>query len=519
MFFNRTNTVRGYCLILRLSACLCIVVITTNVTSMLTSAFSLSSNSPSWTSPASSSSTISLPPAITVDSLTCSHNGGETYQLNDVSFVLARQSKVGLIGKNGCGKSTFLKILAQASGSHVADDEGMKFSGLIEQSRDCRVCFLEQEPPMGDVMVEDAVLGITASFVSQSEVSKSNIYTIVQRYRLAAREADIKPEVYAKASMDMDTMGAWDVLTRADEISTRLRIKHLETIPLNKLSGGERKRVALAAALVQNPDVLLMDEPTNHLSLEAIRWLSDYIKDHKKLTLLVVTHDRSFLEDVCDSIVELDRGSIYSYPGSYAYFLEAKAARLALEDASVQNAKTKYKRELDWMRRQPKAREAKQKARIQAFYKLETSTKPRSPDITLDLSNDGQRRLGSNILRMKNVSLRFGDRIMLDDFTYDFNKGDRIGICGTNGVGKSTFVRILTGQLPIDQGVIDVGDTVVFGTYNQMGIQWEDDDMRVFDFVKQKVEAQDGSSMAESPQESMKLLRQFQFERSRWNER
>jgi ATP-binding cassette subfamily F protein uup len=171
------------------------------------------------------------------------------------------------------------------------------------------------------------------------------------------------------------------------------------------------------------------------------------------------------------------------------------------------------------MRRQPKAREVKQKARIQAFYKLETSTKPRPSEVSLDLSNDGQQRLGNNILRMKNVSLKFGDRVMLEDFSYDFNKGDKIGLVGGNGVGKSSFARVLTGEQSIDKGVIDVGETVVFGSYNQMGIQWDDDEMRVLDFVKQKVESRNGSTLAESPQEAMKLLNQFQFQRARWNER
>jgi len=407
--------------------------------------------------------------------------------------------------------------LAQATGSNIADDDGLKYTGKIEQSRDCRISYVEQEPPiLSDVTVEDSLLGLTSSTLDSG---RSKMLNIVQRYRLAVKNADKNPDLYAKASIDMDSIGAWGILTRADDIATRLRVKHLENLTLDKLSGGERKRVALAAALVQDPDVLLLDEPTNHLDLGAIRWLSDYVKEQKKLTMLVVTHDRMFLEEVCENIVELDRGSIYVYPGSYEVYLDAKAARLALEDASVQNAKTKYRRELDWMRRQPKAREAKQKARIQAFYKLETSTKPRSREATLDLSNDGQQRLGNNILRMKNVSLKFGDRVILDDFSYDFNKGDRIGLVGKNGVGKSSFVRVLTGEQSIEQGTIEVGETVVFGSYNQMGIQWDDDEMRVFDFVKQKVESRNGSTLAESPQEAMKLLNQFQFERPRWNER
>jgi ATP-binding cassette subfamily F protein uup len=190
------------------------------------------------------------------------------------------------------------------------------------------------------------------------------------------------------------------VLTKADEVSTRLRVKHLEDQPLSSLSGGERKRVALAAALVQEPDILILDEPTNHLDLAAIRWLSELIKEKRKMTLLTVTHDRAFLEEVCNSILELDRGSFYTYEGSYATYLQRKEERLANEDQAFKEAKAKYKRELEWMRRQPQARETKQKARIEAFYKLEKSTKPRVKDPALELA-EGQRRLGGNILKVR----------------------------------------------------------------------------------------------------------------------
>lgn len=255
------------------------------------------------------------------------------------------------------------------------------------------------------------------------------------------------------------------------------------------------------------------------MDLSAIRWLSDLIKDKSKITLLTVTHDRFFLEDVCNTILELDRGSLYSYQGNYATFLEKKAERLAIEDATIQSAKSKYRVELEWMRRQPQARESKSKARQDAFYKLEKSTKPRAVDAKLEMDKDGQRRLGNNVLKLKNVSLKFGDdKVILDDFSYNFNKGDKLGVVGKNGIGKSTFIKVLTGQQEIDSGEIETGETVVFGIYDQMGIQM-DENQRVMDFVKQRVDARDGSTMAEAPQEAMKLLKQFQFDRTRWNER
>jgi len=440
-----------------------------------------------------------------------------------------------LVGRNGCGKSTFLRILAEASGYATSDSPGnnqnardnVSYTGTVECPRDIRVAFVEQEPPSpSDVSVSDALLGITAisspgGTAANSGTARgvSSVYEIVRRYRLASMNASADPDEFANAATAMDATNGWAVLTKADEVATRLRVKHLEDQPLSSLSGGERKRVALAAALVRDPDVLILDEPTNHLDLAAIRWLSDLIQEKRKMTLLTVTHDRAFLEEVCNAILELDRGSFYTYEGSYANYLEGKEERLAIEDQSVREAKTKYKKELDWMRRQPQARQTKQKARIEAFYKLEKSTKPRVKDPTLELAEDGQRRLGGNILKMRNVSLSFGQRNILDDFSYDFNKGDRIGIVGRNGVGKSTFIRMLTGDQAIDSGSIESGETVVFGVYDQMGIPFLDEEQTVLDFVKERVESSSGASMAEAPQEAMKLLRQFQFPKNRWNER
>jgi len=480
------------------------------------------------------------------------------------------------VGKNGCGKSTLLKILAAetgASGSGSGSDVEsggnvdvplssiIKYNGVIEKGKDCHVVFVEQEPPMSsDVTVSEALLGITQEMKQQqqqkqkqqrSTTSSSNSLAIVREYKLASDQIEHDPQRFEDATNNMNSMDSsttWDILTKSDEIATRLQIHSLLPQPLSNLSGGERKRVALASAFLQSPDVLLLDEPTNHLDLQGIHHLTQILKMEKKLTVLIVTHDRAFLDETCTSILELDRGSLYSYPGDYQQFLQGKAERLALEDASIRAANVRYKKELDWMRRQPQARETKQKYRIQAFQKLEQARKTQKfrkqqtdSKITLDDQADQQRRMGNFVLRVQDASLSFDKdkgkiKTVLNEFSYDFNKGDRIGIVGPNGVGKSTFLKVLTGQQTIDSGSIDVGETVVFGIYDQMGIlgttQYNnnkqqdpvdndnmDDNQTVLDFVKQKVEARDGSSMAEAPSEAMKLLKQFQFERNRWNER
>mmetsp|Transcript_11656 Transcript_11656/g.15350 ORF Transcript_11656/g.15350 Transcript_11656/m.15350 type:complete len:716 (-) Transcript_11656:9-2156(-) len=466
------------------------------------------------------SSTIA--PAISIENLSCSHDGGGTFQLDTVSYVLQRGSKQGLVGRNGCGKSTLLRILAEACGYGVSTkDEGMVYTGQVTCPRDIRVGFVEQEPPSpSDVSVGDALLGVTSLSENSSVQSKQGIYDVVRRYRMAQLNAEHDLDAFSKASADMDSSNAWSVLTKAEEIAMKLRVHHLQDQKLSNLSGGERKRVALAASLIQEPDVLLLDEPTNHLDLAAIQWLSDLILEDKKLTVLVVTHDRSFLEVVCNAILELDRGSIYSYEGNYGKYLEAKETRLAIEDAAVQSAKGKYRGELDWMRRQPQARQSKSKSRIDAFYKLEKATTPRVKDPNLLLGSGEMRRLGGNIMTLRDASLAFGsDKILLDNFSYDFMKGDRIGIVGRNGVGKSTFIKILAGQQALDSGRVEPGETLVMGIYDQMGLVIPDETITVMEFVLDKVTDADGLPVSEAPSQARKLLTTFEFPRPRWNER
>lgn len=403
--------------------------------------------------PSSTSSSSTAAPVLTVEGLSCTHNGGETWQLRDVDFNLQRGAKAALIGRNGTGKSTFLKILHESYlttndlESSYSSSTDYKYTGKVQVPKSIRISIVEQEPPLpADVTVWDSILGVTSSVESLSNGNNNrSLMDVVRRYRVISQQAEndsnFDPDLFVKASADMDYLGGWDVLTKAEEIATKLKVHHLQDQPLANLSGGERKRVALCAALVEEPDVLLLDEPTNFLSLAGVEWLADLLTDRNnnpKLTILMVTHDRAFLEQVCDQIVELDRGSLYEHPGSYSAYLQGKADRLAAEDAAIANAKSKYRVELEWMRRQPQARQSKSKARIDAFYKLEKSTKPRPRDPNLDLvqiSNGDTRRIGTKIVSMKGVSLAFpgtnkdengAERVMLDDFSYDFCNGDRI---------------------------------------------------------------------------------------------
>lgn len=456
-----------------------------------------------------------------------------------------------MIGRNGTGKSTFLKILHESylttNGleSSYSSSTNYKYTGKVQVPKTIRISMVDQEPPLPiDVTVGDSILGITKSICSLEALSNDNnnksLMDVVRRYRVVAQQAEndsnYDPELFVKASADMDYMGGWDVLTKAEEIATKLKVHHLQDQPLSNLSGGERKRVALCAALVEEPDVLLLDEPTNFLSLAGVEWLADLLTDRNnnpKLTILMVTHDRAFLEQVCDQIVELDRGSLYEHPGSYSAYLQGKEERLAAEDAAIASAKTKYRVELEWMRRQPQARQSKSKSRIDAFYKLEKSTKPRPHDPNLDLvqiSNGDTRRIGTKTVSMKGVTLTFTgknddgedvERVMLEDFSYDFCNGDRICLAGANGVGKTTFTKLITGELQPNEGEVVVGETVVLGVYDQLGLKFDEtaEQQTVLEYVVDQVQTNDAKSMGETPNEARELLRQFEFPRSRWQER
>ena len=457
---------------------------------------------------------------------------GQSFPLQDVSYVLPRSARVALVGRNGAGKSTLLHLLAGRLSTA---------NGKISIPRGVRLALVEQDPPYDNdngknLTVEDVLLGLggpantasTSSYSSSSVAASSSLgasraWAAVRQYRAAVRQeegggSDSQALMQATAVMEA-TEGSWHALTKAEEVAHKLRVWHLRSSPVINLSGGERKRLSLAAALAQEPDVLLLDEPTNFLSLAGVQWLSDYLQQERKLTLLMVTHDRAFLDEVCDRILELDHGQVYETLGSYTDYLHAKEERSAIRDAALQSAQAKYRVELEWMRRQPQARATKSKSRIDAFYKLVQATRPRPRDPQLELVPGDARRLGSQILSVKNGNLQFGpDKVILKDFTYDFCKGDRICLAGANGVGKTTFVNVLTGAQPLDSGIVERGETIVLGVYDQRGLTLDDPDQTVLNFVVERVR-ESNTDEALSVNEARKLLTNFEFPRERWSDR
>ncbi len=408
-----------------------------------------------------------------------------------LTFGIAKGDKTALIAQNGTGKSTLLQILA---GREVPDD------GEVMVRNGIRIGFLEQEPQLDESMT-------ISEFISQGSSEQAGI---VQAYEKAAEEQarDYNPatqKAFDAATAAMDTANAWDYEQRLEQILGILNIHDLEQ-PIATLSGGERKRVALAFVLLDSPDLMILDEPTNHLDVEMIEWLESYLMK-EKMTLLMVTHDRYFLDRVCNHILELEGSDLYHHKGNYQYFLQKRAEREEVRQTETAKAGQLLKKELEWMRRGPKARTTKSKSRISAFYKTKEKAENQSPDHELRLEAN-MARMGKQILEVDNVSKRFGDLVILDEFTYSFKRGERIGIIGKNGVGKSTFLNIITGQEPVDSGDIITGETIVFGHYRQQGLQI-DEEMRVIDVLREiaeVIELADGKRISAS-----QFLEHFMF--------
>lgn len=408
-----------------------------------------------------------------------------------LTFGIAQGDKTALIAQNGTGKSTLLQILA----GNVAPDDGkvMVRNGI-------RLGYLEQEPELDPSMTIN-------EFITQGN---SDTVQIIKKYEKAVNEqaADFNEttqDAFMKATAAMDAAHAWDYEQRMEQVLGKLNINNLEQ-QISSLSGGERKRVALAFVLLDSPDLLILDEPTNHLDVEMIEWLESYLIK-SKITLLMVTHDRYFLDRVCNHILELEGSNLYHHKGNYAYFLEKRAEREEVERTEVAKAGQLMKKELEWMRRSPKARTTKSKSRIQAFHKTKEKATDNKPDEELKLEAS-MSRIGGQVLELKNISKKFDDLVILDDFSYSFNKGERIGIIGKNGVGKSTFLNIITGTEQADSGDVDTGTTIVFGHYRQQGIDF-DEDMRVIDIIKEVaevIELADGSKISAS-----QFLEHFMF--------
>lgn len=399
---------------------------------------------------------------VSVENLTKSY--GIMPLFKGISFNINEGDRIALVARNGIGKSTLLRIL---SGKEVPD------SGTAKVHKDVHLVLFEQDPQF----IETA--SVTQNLFNQEHP----IMKAISNYEMAMETED--ENLITDAIMEMEENNAWDFESKVKTILTQLNIHHLEQ-PVSKLSGGQRKRVSLAKTLIQigfEPKhvLLLMDEPTNHLDLNMIEWLENYL-EQEKVTLLLVSHDRYFLEAVTDEIWELEREKLYSYKGDYENYLEKKAARIESELASIDKAKNTFRKELEWMRKQPKARTTKSKSRQDNFYEVEARAKQKIEDTNLQLDMK-MTRLGGKIIEAIKVYKSYGDLVVLKGFDYTFSKGERIGIVGKNGVGKSTFLQILQGLTMPDSGKINVGDTIVFGHFSQEGLTYKKD-MRVIEYLK-----------------------------------
>jgi ABC transport system ATP-binding/permease protein len=398
---------------------------------------------------------------------------GKSYGINPlfsgIAFNISQGDKIALVARNGYGKSTLLRILA---GKETADE------GNLWINKEVDVVLFEQEP----LFEENKTVVENIFFHNHPTINA------IKNYEAAVESGNINR--INSAINAMDETGAWDFEAKVKQVLSRLNIHQLNQ-PVSSLSGGQRKRVALAKALIdigfEHKHVLfIMDEPTNHLDVEMVEWLENYL-NKQDITLLLVTHDRYFLDAVTTEIWELDRSELFIYKGDYENYLEKKAAKTENEAASIDKAKNLYRRELDWMRKQPKARTTKSKSRQDSFYIVEKKAKQQIVDDQLRLDVK-MSRLGGKVAELKKVYKKFGDKIILDGFDYTFKKEERIGIVGKNGTGKSTFINILQGIERPDSGKINIGDTVIFGNYSQKGLEVKDD-LRVIEYVKNMAES------------------------------
>ena len=416
---------------------------------------------------------------------------GDKVLFKNINFGINYGDKVALIAKNGSGKSTLFKIL---QGIEIPD------SGDIAFRKELRISFLSQEPNLDDShTIEQAI------YAGDSEMVKTAIdyaHLVETHYANPTEKTENQLDVLTNKMNDLE---AWNVETQIMLVCANLGLNDLKQ-KVSTLSGGQKKRLALAQVILNEPDLLIMDEPTNHLDVTVIEWLEEYLRSYKK-SILLVTHDRYFLDEVCDRIIEIDNHSLYEYKGKFDYYMEKKAERLIMEASELEKAKNLYRRELEWVRKQPRARTTKSKSRVDAFVDVEAKARKKSVDKKIELSVKVE-RIGSKIIEVRNLKKAFGDKKILEPFTYTFIKGEKIGIVGPNGIGKSTFINMLQGIEPPDTGTVTVGDTIVFGYYSQKGIQVADD-KRVIEVVKDIAEfipLANGTSLSASA-----LLTRFNF--------
>ena len=391
---------------------------------------------------------------------------GTKVLFKNISFGLDQGQKIGLLARNGAGKSSLLKIL---TGNDISD------SGNVVMRNGISVAFLGQEPVFdkSNSVLEAALSGLNPSIIA------------VKEYEFALEQCEKDPteknsDLLTNAIEKIDELNAWDYESKVKQILSKLQITNLLQ-PVSTLSGGQLKRVALSKVLIDDPDFLILDEPTNHLDVEMIEWLEEYLIS-KDTTLVLVTHDRYFLDRICDEILELENGQLYRYKGNFSYFMEKKAEREFNEGREVDKAQNLMRKELEWIRKMPKARTTKSKSRIDAFYDLEEKATGRKVQDEMEL-NVKMSRIGGKIIELKKVYKSFGNVPIVKGFDYTFKTGERIGIVGKNGIGKSTFLNMLMGLEQPDSGKINVGETVVFGYYSQKGLELKED-KRVMEVVK-----------------------------------
>ena len=424
---------------------------------------------------------------LTLENITKSF--GEKILFENINLTIAKGQKIALIAKNGTGKTTLLKVIA---GSESVEGETAK----VLTNKHIVIRYLDQDPQfIADATVIESAL--------DSENTKIQAIKKLQMANIVGNAEDIQNAITA-----IDDLKAWDIEARIKEILGKLNIHNLSQ-KIHELSGGQKKRLSLAKMLIEEPDFLILDEPTNHLDIDMIEWLEQYLSS-KSVTLFMVTHDRYFLERVCNEILELDNGVIHTYRGNYSDYLEKKNARIQNEKVTLAKNKKLYRKELDWMRRSPQARTTKAKSRIDKFYDIKEKANPKlqNDELTMDID---MARLGGKILEAHNISKAYDDLILIEGFSYKFKKGERVGVAGPNGAGKTTLIKLLTKEIPTDQGKVVIGDTVVFGHYTQDNDSLNED-IRVIDSIREIAEyipLKKGKKMtAES------LLEKFLFPRS-----
>ncbi|MCA6436208.1 MAG: ABC-F family ATP-binding cassette domain-containing protein [Bacteroidetes bacterium] len=416
---------------------------------------------------------------------------GTKVLFNKINFGVNYGDKVALVAKNGSGKTTLFKIL---KGIEIADE------GEVVFRKNISVAFLDQNFSLDQQQtIQQLIENADNPYVKCIKAYEHAVQLSVDE------PGDKSAQLMDEALNQMNELNAWEYETNLKEILSRLELNDLSQT-IHTLSGGQQKRVALALVLINKPDLVIMDEPTNHLDIDMIEWLEHYLQN-ASLSLLLVTHDRYFLDEVCNSIIELERGEIVEYKGNFEYYLTKKAEREAIKAAEIDKAKNLYKRELEWVRKMPKARTTKSKSRVDAFYDIEEKAKQKRVDKKIELSVKME-RLGSKIVELIKVSKAFGNKVILNPFTYTFMNGEKIGVVGKNGMGKSTLLKIILNELQPDSGKVQIGDTVVFGYYSQTGMQLAED-KRIIEVVKDIAEfipLANGTSLSASA-----LLTRFNF--------